>query len=368
MSHPTSNAMADSMSDPMGNPTSNPMGNPSVPARALAWFAARFDMPAIQRLWPGVLTAITIALAATFVAEHQGGPQLLYALFFGMAFNFAATGEKVRDGIEFAARQVLRFGVALLGARITVEQLSDLGSVSLAMVAGGVVATIGFGVLVGRILGRPGTEGVLTGGAVAICGASAALAISAVLPKNDDNQRFTLFTVVGVTALSTVAMVVYPSLVKLFGLDANAAAVFLGGTIHDVAQVVAAGYLISPEVGDGATFVKLFRVAMLLPVVAVVSVVFRNGAPAGKKPPLLPAFLVGFAVLVLINSLGLIPKEVTEGASSLSRWCLVVAISALGVKTSFQQLAAVGWRPVAMLAVNTVFLAALIMGGLIWMR
>ncbi|NMG16096.1 YeiH family protein [Aromatoleum bremense] len=329
---------------------------------------AMLNIPVWVRLWPGVLTAITIALAASFVAEHQGGPQLLYALFFGMAFNFAANGEKIRDGIEFASRHVLRFGVALLGARITAEQLAGLGAGSIAMVAGGVVATILFGALVGRLLGRPGTEGILTGGAVAICGASAALAISAVLPKSDENQRFTLFTVVGVTALSTVAMVVYPSLVKLFGLDANAAAVFLGGTIHDVAQVVAAGYLISPEVGDGATFVKLFRVAMLLPVVAVVSLLFRNGAPAGKKPPVLPGFLVGFAVLVAVNSLGLIPQPVTDAASGLSRWCLVVAIAALGVKTSFQQLAALGWRPVAMLAVNTVFLAALILSGLLMLR
>lgn len=330
--------------------------------------SAMLNFPAWPQLWPGVLTAITIALAASFVAEHQGGPQLLYALFFGMAFNFAANGEKIRDGIDFASRPVLRFGVALLGARITIEQVSALGSLSIGMVAGGVVATILFGVLIGWLLRRPGTEGVLTGGAVAICGASAALAISAVLPRNEANQRFTLFTVVGVTALSTVAMVVYPTLVKVFGLDANAAAVFIGGTIHDVAQVVAAGYIISPEVGDGATFVKLFRVAMLLPVVAVISVLFRDGSPAGKKPPVLPGFLVGFAVLVAINSLGLIPKPVTDAASSLSRWCLVVAISALGVKTSFQQLAAVGWRPVLMLAANTVFLAAVIMGGLLWMQ
>ncbi|BAL27434.1 YeiH family protein [Azoarcus sp. KH32C] len=329
---------------------------------------ATLRLPMLTERWPGVLTAITIALAATFVSEHQGGPQLLYALFFGMAFNFAANGEKIHCGIEFASRQILRFGVALLGARITAEQLAGLGAESIAMVAGGVVLTILFGALVGRLLGRPGTEGILTGGAVAICGASAALAISAVLPKNEANQRFTLFTVVGVTALSTVAMIIYPTLVKMLGLDANAAAVFLGGTIHDVAQVVAAGYLISPEVGDAAVFVKLFRVAMLLPVVAVVSVLFRDGGPAGQKPPVLPGFLVGFAVLVLVNSLGLIPKEVTQAASSLSRWCLVVAISALGVKTSFQQLAAVGWRPVAMLTANTVFLAVLILGGLLLLR
>ena len=333
--------------------------------------AAKLQLPDWPVIWPGVLTAITIALAATFIAEHQGGPQLLYALFFGMAFNFAANGEKVKAGIEFASRQILRFGVALLGARITAEQISGLGAVPIMMVIGGVVLTILFGALVGRLLGRPRTEGLLTGGAVAICGASAALAISAVMPKTEENQRFTLFTVVGVTTLSTVAMIAYPAIARALDLDPGAASVFLGGTIHDVAQVVAAGYMISPEVGDGATFVKLLRVAMLLPVVLVFSLVFRTrgeGGEGGARPPLLPGFLVGFAILVVINSLGIIPKPVTDAASHLSRWCLVVAIAALGVKTSLQQLASLGWRPVLMLAVDTVFLAGLILGGLLFLR
>lgn len=315
-------------------------------------------------LWPGILTAITIALAATFIAEHQGGPQLLYALFFGMAFNFAANGEKIKPGIDFASRQILRFGVALLGARITLEQISTLGGGSILLVIAGVVATLLFGILLGRLLKRPLVEGIVAGGAVAICGASAALAISAVLPRNEENQRFTLFTVVGVTTLSTIAMIAYPAIAKFFGLDASDSAVFIGGTIHDVAQVVAAGYLISPEVGDAATFVKLLRVGMLLPVVACVALLFRKqGGGQGEKPPILPMFLVGFAVLMLVNSAGWIPHQVSAGFSSLSRWCLVVAISALGVKTSFQQLAKLGWRPVVMLVVNTVFLAVLILCG-----
>ncbi|RJF99999.1 putative sulfate exporter family transporter [Noviherbaspirillum saxi] len=328
------------------------------------YFAQR--IPQWQILWPGVLTAITIGLAAAFVAEHQGGPRLLYALFFGMAFNFAATGEKVKAGIEFTSRQILRFGVALTGVRITLDQIASIGPVSISMVIAGVVLTILFGVLLGRLLRRPLIEGVLTGGAVAICGASAALAISAVLPRNEENQRFTLFTVVGVTTLSTVAMITYPALANFFGLDPNSTAIFLGGTIHDVAQVVAAGNMISPQVGDGATFVKLTRVAMLLPVVAVLSLIFRNGGGGqGAKPPLLPGFLVGFAALIAINSMGWIPQWAVQGATSLSSWCLVVSIAALGVKTSFQQLATLGWRPVLLLVTETLFLAALIMGGLI---
>jgi len=328
-----------------------------------AYFTHR--LPHWKALWPGILTAITIAMAATFVSEHQGGPQLLYALFFGMAFNFAAQGEKVKAGIEFTSRHVLRFGITLLGARITVEQIASIGTVSIYMVISGLFLTILFGVGLSRVLKRPLVEGVLTGGAVAICGASAALAISAVLPKSEENQRFTLFTVVGVTALSTVAMIVYPSIARFLELGPSASAVFIGGTIHDVAQVVAAGYLISPEVGDTATFVKLLRVAMLLPVVVILSLLFRSqGGGQGAKPPLLPMFLVGFAVLILINSMGWIPKPVVDGMSSLSRWCLVVAIAALGVKTSFQQLASLGWRPVLMLLVDTAFIACLILGGL----
>lgn len=323
----------------------------------------------IPLLWPGVLTAITIAFAATFVSEHQGGPQLLYALFFGMAFNFAAQGEKIKAGIDFTSRQVLRIGVALLGARITLEQVRTLGGSAVLLLAAGVLCTLLCGVLLSRVLKRPLAEGVLTGGAVAICGASAALAISAVLPRNDENQRFTLFVVVGVTSLSTVAMIAYPALAKALVLDPNAAAIFLGGTIHDVAQVVAAGYMISPEVGDTATFVKLLRVAMLLPVVLMLSVLFRaQGGGQGPRPPLLPLFLVGFGALMVMNSLGWIPAALTQAATGLSRWCLVVSIAALGVKTSFQQLAALGWRPVFMLVIDTLFLAALILGGVLYLR
>lgn len=191
--------------------------------------AKQLRLPDWPVIWPGLLTAITIALAATFISEHQGGPQLLYALFFGMAFNFASNGDKVKAGIEFASRQILRFGVALLGARITFEQISGLGTVPILMVIAAVVLTILFGALLGRMLGRPKIEGLLTGGAVGICGASAALAISAVMPRNEENQRFTLFAVVAVTTLSTVAMIVYPAIVRAVGLDEGAAAIFLGG-------------------------------------------------------------------------------------------------------------------------------------------
>lgn len=327
----------------------------------------------LAALAPGVLTAVTIALAASFLAERYDGPQLLFALLFGMAFNFAAEGPRVKAGIDFASKKILRFGVALLGARIGLEQIAALGAAPAAIVVAAVAGTILCGWLLSRLLRRPAAEGLLTGGAVAICGASAALAISAVLPQGKDHQRFTLLTVVGVTTLSTVVMVIYPLIAESLALDARGAAIFLGGSIHDVAQVVGAGFMISPEVGDGATLVKLLRVALLVPVVVIFARIFRTAGAggegaAGARPPLLPGFLVAFIALVALNSFGAVPPELARWLSDVSRWCLVIAIAALGVKTSFRQLADLGWTPVVMIVGETLFIAALVLAGVMLLR
>lgn len=320
----------------------------------------------LRGLGPGLATAAVIALAATFVSERYGGPQFLFALLFGIAFNFLATHPRTRPGIEFTARTVLRFGVGLLGARVTLDHIAALGLGPVLLVIGAVVATIVFGACIGRLMDRSFADGVLTGGAVAICGASAALAISAVLPRNERSSQFTLLTVVGVTALSTLAMILYPAAVPLLGLDAVGAGLFLGGTIHDVAQVVGAGLMISPEVGVNATFVKLLRVAMLVPVVVALSLYFRSRGSPASRARLLPWFLILFVILVAVNSAGWIPPQTGDAVAELSRWCLVAAIAALGVMTSFGELAALGWQPVILLAAETLFLAAIIVGGLLW--
>jgi uncharacterized integral membrane protein (TIGR00698 family) len=326
------------------------------------------SLAACRRYLPGLWVATVISLAATFVSEHSGGPQLLYALFFGIAFHFLHSQPNCRPGIEFATKTLLRFAIALLGARITFAQVAQLGWWPIAIVGVATPATLVFGVLCARLLGRSRDEGILSGGAVGICGASAALAISAVLPNNKDNERLTLLTVVGVTGLSTLAMILYPTLVQSLRLDPSHAGVFLGGTIHDVAQVVGAGYTVSPQAGDVATFVKLLRVTLLMPVVIVVWLMFRSKARASSwqnAAPPIPFFLIGFSALLIANSTGLMPARLNEGLNLVSRWCLVTAIAALGVKTSFQQLAALGWRPVALLVANTLFLAILVL-GLMW--
>lgn len=312
---------------------------------------------------PGVLVCALIGMSATFLSDHYGGPQLLYALLIGLSLHFLTEQAKLKPGIDFCSRTLLRLGVALLGMRITVSQVVELGLGTALVAALALGATIMFGLLLARVLRVAPAQGVLSGGAVAICGASAAMAIASVLPATKENERFTLMTVVGVTLLSTVAMVLYPFVLGLLPLSPRAAGVVLGGTIHDVAQVVAAGMLIGPEAGNAATVVKLFRVMLLMPVVLLVAMAFRKHAQAaGPKStvPLVPGFLVGFVVLMLLTSADAFPPSTISMAGEASRALLVAAIGAAGMKTTFADLLKLGWSPVLMLASETVFIAVLV--------
>ena len=310
--------------------------------------------------FPGLAVAATVAVAAMFLSEHYHASAMLFALLLGMSLNFLSQEGKCVEGIQLSATTVLRVGIALLGLRVSVAQVAELGFATAGLIALSVLATIAIGVLLARLCALNARFGVLTGGAVAICGASAALAIAAVLPRHADSDRDTSFAVIGVTALSTVAMIAYPLVVGALGLDQRDSGVFLGGTIHDVAQVVGAGYGMSKETGDTATIVKLLRVAMLLPVVFLVSLIVRRSAIDRRGTPLLPMFGVAFFALVIVNSLGWVPRALGEVAGELSRWCLVAAIAAIGMKTSLKELSVVGLRPVMLMVLQTVALAGLV--------
>jgi UPF0324 membrane protein CT0845 len=369
------------------------------------------------------MLSLVIAVAASFVSEHYGGPKFLYALLIGVAFHFLSENDRCRPGIEFSAKKLVRVGVALLGVRIVVSDVSALGLWGILGLAGAVVFTLCFGVLMARVLRVSPMFGLLSGGGTGICGISATMAISSTLPQSPESERCTLMSAIGIASLSTAVMVLYPLWVRWFGMTVPEAGLFLGGSIHDVAQVVGAGSILSPDIAKAATLAKMFRVAMLVPVVLTLSLVFRRtvaaeagmarplagavplqqpqipepvttgatvasvasaapamvpaAAPQGasgtsaasaRRPPLLPFFLVMFVLLVTVNSLGLIPPAVQHVASDLSGWALVVSISALGIKTSFEKIAALGWRPIALMVAEALFVAAWMMMVVVLMR
>ena len=317
--------------------------------------------------WPGLAVSAVVAVAASFLSLQYKASAMLFALLLGMALHFLAEEGRCLPGIQLASGAILRAGVALLGLRITFAQVADLGWGTALVVVATVAATILAGVALARALRLGSAFGTLTGGAVAICGASAALAIASILPRHPAAERDASFTVISVTALSTLAMILYPVVVGALHLDPRTAGVFLGGTIHDVAQVVGAGYSVSNETGDTATIVKLLRVAMLLPACLVIGLALHvRGATAAHAAPVLPWFAVAFAALVVINSAGWIPAVVIEAGSTVSRVCLVMAIAAIGMKTSLKSLVDMGLKPVMLVVLETLFLAGLVLGAILW--
>ena len=316
-------------------------------------------------LFPGLLVALLIAVAGQFIAEHYGAPAMLMALLFGIALNFLAHDSKCAAGIAFGSKTVLRFGVALLGLRINFELAARIGWESLILIVVAIVATIAFGLLGARFLRHNKSFGFLTAGSVAICGVSAAMAINSILPQDRQSDQRLVFTVVGVTLLSTIAMIAYPILTAVLGFSEHSAGVFLGATIHDVAQVVGAGFSISDTSGEVATFVKLMRVAMLAPVILFASLAIRHyyahSSDKRSAAPLLPAFVIAFAALAIINSLHLVPAQLSELSNALSRWALLTAIAAVGMKTSIQQILRVGLPAIALIVAETIFLALLVL-------
>ena len=304
----------------------------------------------------GLLTAATIALASSFLSEHYGAPAMLFALLIGMSFSFLAESPTARPGIAFASRSLLRLGVGLLGLRLTFADVSQLGWLPVVGVFGLLLLTLASGALIARANGRPLALGLLTGGSVAICGASAALAIASVLPKRHVREEDVALTVVGVTALSTIAMVIYPVLFGALGLNDVEIGYLIGATIHDVAQVVGAGYSVSDTAGDIATFTKLLLVAMLPVVLIVVSLSYRK-EPGGSVG--LPWFVLLFIALMLLRNLVPIPEVVLTTVSEISRFMLLTAIAALGVKTSLAQVFSGGRHGLTMIAQESVVLLVL---------
>jgi uncharacterized integral membrane protein (TIGR00698 family) len=311
---------------------------------------------------PGLLLCLLIAMSTNFLSQNYGGPQLLYALLIGLALHFLYSNPVVMPGIDFCAKTVLRLGVAFLGIRITFADISAIGLSTGLMVMLAVAATVILGFILAKVLKLSPDFGLIAGGSVGICGASAALAVASVLPKTKENEQFTLLVVVGVTVLSTIAMVTYPFALQMLEIGALSAGIFIGATIHDVAQVVAAGMIFGPEAGDVATVVKLFRVALLLPVVLIISIFFGAQKSSQKigwgSLRLIPTFLLGFVALSVVASMQILPSSITGQIGGLSRWMLVTAIAAAGLKTNFQELAKLGWQPVLMLVVETIFIAA----------
>ena len=309
---------------------------------------------------PGLTIVALGTLAAGFLSDHYGAPLTLMALLIGLALNFLGTDARLGPGLGFASRSLLRWGIVLVGVRVTGAQVLALGPVALASVVAIVALTIGVGVLIAKRLGLGAGFGTLAGGAVAICGASAAMALATTLGEKRVSQAQLTLVLVSIAAMSAGAMVAYPVLATALRYTNLQAGFLLGASIHDVAQALGAGYAFSPDAGRIAAIVKLTRVALLAPVLAVVAAMLPRGE-RGRGVGV-PWFVIGFFAMAAINSTGAIPAAVADAAERAAAALLAAAVTATAIRSPLAQLLETGGRP--MLAIGAATLAAFVLAAL----
>ncbi len=314
-------------------------------------------------LFPGLAVVAVAAAAATWFSEHYGLPVILAGLLLGLALNFVSAEQKVHPGLDFCGTTCLRWGIVLLGTQVTVMQIGGLGAVAFLGLVAIMALVMGAGLVGAKVGQQSNYAGWLAGGATAICGASAALAIYAVIGRERLSQSQFTLTLVGVSLASAIAMSFYPLIAAQLAFTDKQAGFLMGAAVHDVAQALGGGYSFSQSAGETATIVKLSRVALLAPAVALIGLAL--GSVGNKQTSILsklklPWFILAFFAAVALNSMLQAPAWVAEYGLVASKAMLLFAVTATAMRSRLDLLLGQGWRaflPV-MLATFTAFAAS----------
>jgi len=296
-------------------------------------------------------------------------PVMLLAIVLGLILHKIDSIEIFKSGVHWTSRSLLYFGVALMGLRIDFGDISLTGWEAPLLVVAILGATLLFGYVISRLMQQSKNFSLLIGGAVAICGVSAAVAMSSAMRESKNGRCELAVVIAGVTFLSTVAMILYPLISMSLELGSLSSGIFLGGAIHNVSQAVGAGYSISHEAGDITVLLKLVRVTALLPIVVLVSILNgQNINREGQSTPhkilsYFPPFLLTFFVLAVLSCLNLIPDLITHSGNIIAELCLVISLVAIGIRTEIRDVLSVGLKPFLSLTLTTIFMAGIALIG-----
>ncbi|WP_091179658.1 YeiH family protein [Paramicrobacterium humi] len=316
---------------------------------------------------PGLgLCALAVAASLMINRFLPTVSALLVAIVLGVLLrNLAPIPGVFEAGLAYAAKKLLRLGVVLLGLQLVLGDILGLGVgmiiVVILIVAGGITATM----LIGKWLGISATQRLLIACGFSICGAAAVAAVDGVIETDDDEEVVTAIALV--VLFGTLMIPAVPLVAGAMGLAAHDAGLWAGGSIHEVAQVVAAGGIIGSGALGVAVIVKLARVLMLAPVMAVISGIRRrqSAASVGKRPPIIPLFVAGFIAMVLVRSTGIVPAGVLGAASVVQTALLSAAMFALGAGVRIRSLIRVGPKPFLLALCSTIVVAAIALSGVL---
>lgn len=306
----------------------------------------------------GILFVALFACAATFLADFQvfknlGISPLIIGIVLGMIYANTLKNRLPKEwlpGIAFSGKTILRTGIVFYGFRLTFQSIEAVGLSGIVVSCMVVAFTFILGYFVGvKILKLDRDTTILTSAGSSICGAAAVLATEPIIKAPAYKSAIAVSTVV---IFGTIAMFLYPFLYKagFIPFDAKTMGIFIGGTIHEVAHVVAAGNAINADASSSAIIVKMIRVMLLAPFLIILSIwlasTAKNTVKGERGKITIPWFAVMFIVMVGFNSFNFLPLEAIDVINGLDTFALTMAMSALGMGTSFDKFKDVGAKPV----------------------
>nr|WP_300309712.1 YeiH family protein [Halomonas sp.] len=324
-------------------------------------------------LFCALLTLLGFGLAKVPFIAASGVSPLVFALLLGIIVGnlpLKQTLEVAQPGLAFATRWLLRGGIVLFGLSLTFTQVLDLGPKVLLLDALVITSILIAGYMIGtRLLGMDRETTLLTCAGSAICGAAAVLATESTIRSRPAAASMAVATVV---LFGSLAMLLYPMMYPWLGMNEGLFGVYIGATIHEVAQVVAAGDAVGPTALANAVIVKLVRVMLLVPFLLIVgqwwlrhhaaaSASADAGQVAEKGKLVIPWFALGFIVMVGVNSLEVIPAGLHDGLVLVGQLSLTMAMAALGLNTRMEKLKALGVKPFLLALI--LFMLLIIGGG-----
>ncbi len=311
---------------------------------------------------PGLAVAALIAVVAftvEYVVKNNTpvviSPLVIAVVLGALASNFGFLSEKFRVGLSFAARNLLRLGIVLLGLQLSFSQVRDLGAPGLILVIVVVAITFAGTQWLGKKMGLSSGLSLLVATGFSICGASAIAAMRPVSDADDDDMAYAIALV---TICGTLAIFLLPATGEIIGFSGAQFGSWVGASVHDVAQTVATAASGNDDAQSAAIVVKLTRVMLLAPLVAAVSFTRRQKlnranladttSQKAKLPPIVPLFIVGFIAAISVNSSFGLPSEFLSNVKWIEKSLLAGALVGLGAGVDAKKLRRVGARPLAL--------------------
>lgn len=296
----------------------------------------------------GILFALIFAIPAYFLGKEFpliGGP--VFGILLGIIFATAPRPEALNPGITFTGKKILQYSIILLGFEMNLFHVLDVGSQSLYVMIFTLLTAFAVAWGVGRLLKLPEDTTTLIGAGTAICGGSAIAAVAPVIGAKDKDIVFSISTIF---LFNVLAVFIFPSVGHLLNMSDFGFGMWAGTAINDTSSVVAAGYSYSQEAGAYATIVKLTRALMIVPICLIFAVLTaKKKQSAGQSfnlKKIFPFFILWFVVASIVNTIGVLPAELTHGLGAFGKFCIIWAMAAIGLNTNLMALIKNGLKPI----------------------